>query len=398
MGALLPLVRGPDLAEVAQETPLGHIAEHSDAPREPDLSGLDLTDLEIHPDRVTSPLPSGLTAELTLRPGLQRAAQSLLERYDLPEAGVVLLDVETANTLVYASRVGKGKRFDVNVRAEAPAASIFKIITGAALLQKPGISSDTEQCYRGGLSRIRADELIDNPRLDRSCASLAVAMGRSINVVFARLAGRHLTPERLTQAAHAFGFGRPTPFDVPTEAPKVELPTDPLEFARAAAGFWHTTLSPLAGAAIALAIANDGLMLAPRVVRALSDGATPQWLAAAEPSVVGRAVEPRAAHELTQMMIQTVASGSAFKSFRTAAGTSYLPFIPVAGKTGTLSRSEANRYYTWFVGFAPANDPEVAVAALVVNGPIWRLKAPHLARDVLRAYFAERGYPRVTPP
>jgi cell division protein FtsI/penicillin-binding protein 2 len=54
--------------------------------------------------------------------------------------------------------------------------------------------------------------------------------------------------------------------------------------------------------------------------------------------------------------------------------------------------------YTWFVGFAPADKPEVAIAALVVNTPLWRIKGPQLARDVLRAYFSQHGYPGVTPP
>jgi cell division protein FtsI/penicillin-binding protein 2 len=98
------------------------------------------------------------------------------------------------------------------------------------------------------------------------------------------------------------------------------------------------------------------------------------------------------------MMLQTVASGSAFKTFRDAAGNPYLPHIRVASKTGTLTRHEENRHYTWFVGFAPADKPEIAVSALVVNTPVWRIKAPHLARDVLRAYFAGRGYPGVAAP
>jgi cell division protein FtsI/penicillin-binding protein 2 len=243
-----------------------------------------------------------------------------------------------------------------------------------------------------------ANELIDDPARDRWCASLAMAMGRSINVVFARLAQRYLTPESLTETAGAFGFGAPTPFDVKTAAPGIDLPSNPLDFARAAAGFWHTSLSPLAGASIAQTVANGGVTFKPRIVRAVLDGEQPEWEADRDPVVLRRAVPPRAAHELTKMMLQTVASGSAFKTFHDRKGNPYLPHIRVASKTGTLTRHEENRHYTWFVGFAPADKPEVAVSALVVNTPVWRIKGPHLAREVLRAYFAKRGYPGVSAP
>ena len=98
------------------------------------------------------------------------------------------------------------------------------------------------------------------------------------------------------------------------------------------------------------------------------------------------------------MMVQTVAAGSAFKSFHDQSGESYLPGVQVAGKTGTLTEHAQDRHYTWFVGFAPAEQPEVSVSVLVVNTPIWQVKAADLARDVLRAYFAGHGATGITRP
>lgn len=395
----MPIVLGRNLGSVDVKDPLGRLSEQQGlALGGPDLDGLNLLRLKMYPDRVTSPLRRGLSAELTLEPDLQRTTLAVMKRYNMPEAGVVVMDVKTGDVLVYASQVNGAEPFDVNVRTEAPAASIFKIVTAASLLETSGVNAQTEQCYRGGQSRISPDELQGDPARDRWCASLAMAMGRSINVVFARLAQRHLTPESLTETAGAFGFGAPTPFDIETEAPGIELPTDPLEFARAAAGFWHTSLSPLAAASIAQTVANAGVTYKPRIVRAVLDGEDREWQSPKEPTTVRRAMPMGAAHELTKMMLQTVASGSAFKTFHDPSGNPYLPHIRVASKTGTLTRHEENRHYTWFVGFAPADKPEVAISALVVNTPVWRIKGPHLARDVLRAYFAKRGYPGVTPP
>jgi peptidoglycan glycosyltransferase len=391
--ALVPVVRGNiDVSEPLRK--LGPAAPT--AP--PSLDGLDLLRLDVRPTKVTAPLSEGRVAELTLDPVLQRSVHAEMEGYRIPRSGVVMMEVKTGRVLAYASYVAEGEKVDVNVRAEAPAASVFKVITGAALIEKAGLGADTEQCYHGGKSRISPDELEDNPRRDKWCATLGIAMGRSINVVFARLAQKHITPEDLTAVGGAFGFGTPVPFAVPNQAPELKLPADPVEFARASAGFYHSTLSPLAAVGLAQTVANGGVTLEPRIVAAVMKDRDVIWKDDRPPRTVRRAVKPETAAELTRMMLQTVANGSAFKSFHDASGTSFLPDIPVAGKTGTLGDPDGSRLYTWFVGFAPADAPEVAVSALVVNNPSWQIKAPQLARDALRAYFAKKGKKGVTAP
>jgi cell division protein FtsI/penicillin-binding protein 2 len=356
----------------------------------PTLSGMDLTRITVHPRRVTTELDKGRLAELTLDPDLQRSAKAAMRRYNIPEAGVVMLEAQTGKVLVYASHVEKGAAFDVNLKAEAPAASVFKVVTGAALIEQAGLNAKTEQCYNGGKSRIEAEELIDDPRRDKWCASLASAMGRSINVVFARLAQKHLTPETLTAMGGALGFGAPVPFVVPNEAPSIEIPADPLEFARSSAGFWHTTLSPLSAAVLAQTVANGGVALQPRIVQSVQRGGEPIWQDKGEPITLRRAIKGQTATELRKMMVQTVASGSAFKAFHDGSGKELIPNVQIAGKTGTLTRYKDERHYTWFVGFAPAEQPEVAVSVLVVNTPIWRIKASELAREVLGKYFERK--------
>jgi cell division protein FtsI/penicillin-binding protein 2 len=393
--ALVPVVRGG----IEIENPLRKLGRR-DPPSDavPKLDGIDLLRVKLHPRRVTTQLDGGREAELTLDPELQRVATSLMKRHRVPKAGVVLMEAKTGKLLVYSSFVADGERFDVNVRADAPAASVFKIVTGATLVEKGGLGPQTEQCYHGGKSRIMADELQDDPKRDRWCATLAMAMGRSLNVVFARLAQKHITPEDLTQMGGAFGFGSSLPFPVTNAAPKIEIPADPLEFARSAAGFWHTTLSPLAGASIAQTVANGGVTLEPRIVaKVTADGET-AWEDRRDSRVLRRAIKSETASQLTEMMVETVANGSAYKSFHDALGRAYLPGVSVAGKTGTLSDAKGEQTFTWFVGFAPSDKPEVAVSALVVNTPVWKIKGPELARDVLRAYFVKKGVNGVTAP
>jgi penicillin-binding protein A len=389
--ALVPVVRG----NIAIEAPLRKLSSAvgvtPKSKEPPKLEGLDLLRLDLRPQRVLAPLKEGQTAELTLDPAVQRVARAQMQKYRLPEGGVVVMDIKTGRLLAYASYVNEGEAFDVNARAGAPAASVFKVITGAALVEKGGLNSESEQCYHGGKSRILPDELVDDARRDKWCATLAIAMGRSLNVVFGRLAQKHLTPEDVAQMGGAFGFGASVPFAVPNEPPKIEIPQEPIEFARASAGFWHTTLSPLLGASIAQTVANGGVTLEPRIVQAVTRGGEELWREEREPRVLRRAIKPETAAQVSRMMRETVANGSAFKSFHDAKGKPYLPGVAVAGKTGTLTDYKLNRFYTWFVGFAPAEAPEVAISTLVVNTPSWQIKAPQLAREVLRTYFDKKG-------
>lgn len=398
--ALAPVVRGSLGPEALDALDFGLSRTKRSIDDAERFRGLDLTQIELHPRRVTAPLSDGRTAVLTLDSELQRTAQALMKRYLLPEAGVVLLDVKTARPLVYASYVNKGPTFDFNARAEAPAASVFKVVTGAALVEMAGLAAETEQCYHGGVSHLSRSELDDDPERDKWCATLATAMGRSLNVVFGRLARKHLSVEQLTSMGGALGFGTPVAFEAVNEPSRIELPEDdPLEFARAAAGFWHTSLSPLAGAQMMQTIANGGVTLQPRIVSEILDAdGRSEFRLSDPPKVLRRAFEAETAREVTRMMVQTTVGGSARKAFFDQRGNAFLPGVAVAGKTGTLSRHQQNRHYTWFVGFAPAEAPEVAISALVVNTPVWRIKGSDLARDVLRAYFAQQGRPGVSRP
>ena len=95
------------------------------------------------------------------------------------------------------------------------------------------------------------------------------------------------------------------------------------------------------------------------------------------------------ARQLRYMMGKTVKQGTARKSF--SLWPKKLAHIRIAGKTGTLSRRSPHRAYTWFVGFAPADNPEVAIAVMVTNGPKWWQRAVDISRDMLASYFGRKS-------
>ncbi|MBW2719038.1 MAG: hypothetical protein JRD94_10950 [Deltaproteobacteria bacterium] len=206
------------------------------------------------------PRRDGTRAVLTIDHDLQSHVRSLFGRYDVPAGGLVAIDPKTGEVLAYVGyEAGKGDSARVLTDPDAPAASVFKIITASALLDA-GVKSSTSVCYGGGMRGLVAADLIDSPKRDRWCATMADALGYSINAVFAKLADRHIDEARMTQYVSAFGFGQRLPFDLPTTPSPVDVPDSRLERARMAAGFWHSQMSPLHGALVASTIANDGKM------------------------------------------------------------------------------------------------------------------------------------------
>ena len=364
----------------------------------PPLEGVDLTRIDDRGDVATAPGFGTRKVELTLNPKYQRAALGFLREGHVPEGAVVMTEIKTGRVLVWASYVMDGTMHDVASEATAPSASVFKVVTGSALIEA-GLPASTRVCYSGGEHNIKASDLVENKKRDKWCATMGQAMGRSLNAVFARLADKNLTKDKLTNMANRLGWGQDLPFDVKIAQSALNFPDDELGFARTAAGFWNTTLSPFQGVNLATTMANGGEMIRLSIVSSVKDDAGEIYHGPTARQVIRRAIEANVATQVTSMMEQTVDNGTSYKSFHDRNGKSYLPDIRVAGKTGTLTKPVAEGpFYTWWVGFAPSNKPEVALSVLVANRPKWRVKATNIASDMLRVYFADKKAPGVTDP
>jgi cell division protein FtsI/penicillin-binding protein 2 len=347
----------------------------SSAPASAAAHAVDLRRARIGEDAVYAPIgPGGAEVKLTLDPHLQRAAERLLAHSGAHEGAIVASDVRTGRILCWASR---GER-DYVAEPFAPSASLFKIATAAALLEGGRVTPATRECYEGGEHEIRPADL---ERRGAACATLAEALGHSINLVVARLAKRYLVPADLRREAEALGFAGEVPIDVPVGASVVRIPDDPFGMARASAGFWNGQLAPLGGLFAMQTLANDG----ERVRFSLLDrgDGTPRVSA-------GRAVSPATARALARMLELTTRRGTAAKAFHRPDGTPYLD-VPVAAKTGTLIGGARPRMYSWFAAFAPEPRPEVAVSVMLGNDLRWRTKANVIGRELLEAYFRPGG-------
>ena len=355
----------------------------------PALTDVQLQYMDDRREVITAPAHGKRNAELTLDPVYQRAATKLLRRGEVFDGSVVMTDIRTGRVLVWAS-YNHGRPRDLPSEASAPSASVFKVVTASALFEQ-GVSLNEKFCYRGGRSAITARELEPNEKRDKWCVTLGRALGRSINTVFARLASQNLDQQKLTGAARRLGWDIDIPFDVPIQRSKLEIPSERLEFARTAAGFWNSTLSPFQGANLAQTIANNGEMIRSYLVeRVIDEDGEEIYRRPHERQVFKRVLDERTAWAVARMMEQTVADGSSFKTFHDRAGRPFLPNIRIAGKTGTLQTKKTGTLHTWWVGFAPADKPEIALSVLVNNRGPWRVKGTHVAADMLRIYFADK--------
>jgi len=260
-----------------------------------------------------------------------------------------------------------------------PPGSTFKIVTAAAAL-----SADYTP-----RSRLRSPRVLDLPGTTvglrnfagESCGgatvTLADAMRTSCNTAFAGL-GMALGEDRLAAQAERFGLGEEglrLPQRVATSVFPRELTK--AQEAQSAIGQYDVRVTPLQMAMVGAGVANGGEVMRPYVVREVlaPDLST---LSLAEPEVLRRAVSSTVAEQLTAMMELVVKTGTGRRA--------QISGVRVAGKTGTAQHGEGRPSHNWFVGFAPANDPRVAVAVVLEEGggTGGRLAAP-IAKAVMQA-------------
>lgn len=320
-----------------------------------------------------------LGLRLTIDHHIQEAAAAAL---DGQRGAIVALDPATGAVLAMVSSPGfdpntilgpadgaAGRSLEGNagrpllnraIQAAYAPGSVFKVVTAAAALDAGLVEADTSVADRAELELPGTTAVIRNAG-GRLCAgneevSITIAFARSCNTVFASLGidlGAHLQA-----TAEAFGFGTPPPFDLDVLPSIISAGTDLADgAARAQTAIGHRDLqaTPLQMALVAAAVANGGAMMRPYLVEDTFD-ADGRVVMSTAPEVWRRPLDAATAQILTGMMELAVAEGTGFAAS--------LPGTPVAGKTGTAAPDAT----VWFIGFAPADDPVIALAVVVEDG------------------------------
>jgi peptidoglycan glycosyltransferase len=243
-----------------------------------------------------------------------------------------------------------------------PPGSLFKIVTSAAALAG-GDTPDTVIPAPHQLTLPQTSNPLNNFG-NEVCAksgqmTLADALRISCNTAFGAL-GLKLGGPALKTQADAFGIDdNNLSVPIPTATSVFPDNLNPPQTAQSAIGQFDVRITPIQAAMIAAAVANKGTLMKPYLVDQVL-GPDLTVVSKTKPQVMHQSVSPEVAAELTQMMIGVVAHGTG-----TAAQISG---VQVAGKTGTAQHGPDTTPHAWFIAFAPAQNPVVAVAVLVENG------------------------------
>ncbi len=321
----------------------------------------------------------------TLDPSLQSYVKEIFRSCRPYFSAFVAMEPKTGKLLALAeyARENPNDR-GIWQRASYPAASIFKLITAAGALEKGILEYDSYVSFRGNQYRLGPQKLNSSSKRERK-TNFDDALGKSNNVVFGRVAAKLLGAQTLREYSKAFGFNRPILFDFPLDASRAIIPEDSYELARCGAGFGDVTLNPLHAVMIAACIANRGIMMRPYLIAEINEK-TGEQLYQAKAEILGQPISEKTAQDLSRMMQRTVEDGTASKIFNRHR-KSLLKKMAIGGKTGSLSGDNPPGIYDWFIGFAPAEDPQIAFAAMIINQQRGRIRGAFVAREALKEFF-----------
>lgn len=254
-----------------------------------------------------------------------------------------------------------------------PPGSTFKLVTAAAALDSGAISPDDTITSPATID-IQGNPLANADNTDYGDINVTEALTHSVNTYFAQL-GEELGTGTLEEYMTKFGFNSKPQLDLPSDqmstsgvydlsVPGGRLLTgdDPMDVGRLAIGQERLLVTPIQMAEVAATIANGGDLMKPQIWSKVldADGRTKKTM---DPEKQSDVISEETADQLTEAMKDVVNEGTG-----TAAA---LSGVDVAGKTGTAEIPDVDRCaggepnQAWFVGFAPADDPQVAVAATV---------------------------------
>jgi len=331
-------------------------------------------------ERVALPDVGELSVEYTLNAELTREVFRVLRQARVARGHVILMEPRSGRVLAYAST--DPETFPAT--EASPAASLVKIITAAAALDAAPESAALPCRYRGDPYRLKLWQL-DPPRKGREI-SLRKALATSNNACFAQLAVHAVGDAPLVEAIRRFGWtASPAPAHA---AGSVEPGEGRLALGRLGCGLAGCRITPLHGAQLAGVLAH-GELVAPRWIDRVLDAEGRELPLPASPTP-RRVVSPELAAELRDMLTDTTTRGTARSAFRKR-GRPLLGEIRVAGKTGTLSGKRPDGRYEWFIGVAPADEPRLVVATLVLQSELYWRTASEIAAEVLQRSFCRDG-------
>lgn len=340
-------------------------------------------------DRLTGTIagrePKGASLELTIDPKVQKAAEEALGDQ---RGSVVALDPRTGEIRAMVSHpnydptplVSHDPATEKKVWEELnadparplvnraiggnlyPPGSVFKIVTAAAAIEEGDF--DEGSSLPGPAILDLPQTTAGLPNSDRQpCGAndqvtLAVAMQNSCNTAFGWL-GMELGGDTIREQASKFGFGDDLAIPMPVEPSSVPRDLNPPQEAQVGVGQYDVRVTPLQVAMVSAAVANDGVVMRPHLIQSVL-GSDLSTIDETTPEKLSKAMSEKTSDELTDMMELVVTQGTGTQGA--------VPGVSVAAKTGTAEHAEDAPPHAWYTGFAPTDNPKIAVAVVVEDG------------------------------
>tara|TARA_Y100001936_G_scaffold250709_1_gene304231 strand:- start:2754 stop:3947 length:1194 start_codon:yes stop_codon:yes gene_type:complete len=330
--------------------------------------------------------------EYTINDQLTNYIIKELKRYRSDYTSVVVLDNNTGAILSAVDLQRKGNKVGKSMAFSSahPAASVFKVITAADLLDNTEVNKETKFSYNGRSTTLYKYQLKDKKNRWTRAIPFEKAFAWSNNVVFGKAAIKNTNFKSIFSTATKFGFNEELLQIVEAGTSKLFPVESKYNLAELASGFNRKTMiSPLHGALIASVIANEGVLKKPYVVNSIKD--VKQEREVWTPSyILSRSLSKEAALELRSMMNLTVKRGTARGAFRPWK-TRKIRDIEIGGKTGTITGGIPHGRRDWFVSYAKPKDDQtdagISVCVMIVNLEKWYIKSTYLAKKIIQYYY-----------
>lgn len=323
---------------------------------------------------------------------LQELLQRNFRNYKPDFGAAAVMDAEDGRVLAMVSWAKDESRLkdlgtkNLTTKASFPAASILKIVTATAAIDQGKVNPETSISFTGSNHTLYKKNIFGSGYRSPWAREMSVkkAFADSVNTVFGKLGVFFAGPEVFLDYTRKFHFNAPIPTDFAFETGSVEnLKPDSWELVQQASGFTKEVhLSPIHAMLLSAAIANDGLMVKPRLLEKLEapDGAL---VFASEKEVLSQVMKKETAESLRVLMRETLTSGTSRKMFRGFPKDA----VDVGGKTGSLTGGDLGGKVDWFVGYGIHKNRKIALSALTVNEKYWTVKASFLGRRILENIF-----------
>ncbi|MDR1045802.1 MAG: hypothetical protein LBP33_11925 [Candidatus Adiutrix sp.] len=344
---------------------------------------------------VTDRRGNHLYVRTTILPELQALGDSWVKGSRAHQAALVLLDPDSGEVLTLAGYSENEGDPHPALAGSFPAASLFKIVTAAAAVEKAELSADSRLAYDGGKHTLFKNNVAKEADEGRRATTLRESFADSINSVFGKLGASTLGSGELADFAARFGFNHEIDFEMPVEASSFSVDDDDaFHLAELASGYNRATkVSPLHGALMAAAVAAGGNVYDPSLVREVFDRENRIYYQAGR-SGGRQVISPATAGELSRLMLSAVEEGTGRRTFGNASAHPVLSRLLIGGKSGTIN-NDLGQKVDWFVAWAQPRPGEacpdrLALSAVVVHSGATRTTSQRLVRDALDAYYRER--------